>query len=577
MKNRNVFKSALLFLLCAALVWSLAACIVTPDPSSSDVSPSSDETSSNDTSDVGSSDETTSVEPSSSEEQTSSEEPASSEEQTSSEEPASSEEQTSSETTSSEETASSQVAPETAKTANVMDYGAKGNGKADDTEAIAKAIKAAAGGIVVFPAGTYKVTSLTFPENVVPSFEKGAYVNNSGVITVDSYDIYSGGTAVFIGEGGFDGFKNIPTVNVKWFGAYGDGKHDDTYGVQQAVYYGTNVYAPAGTYKITDSVHIESRKKNGAASYDTTITGESRDKTVFVVADGIKGFFGESGGANATVVFDSVTIKGSNRSSYGVYFEKAKRVDVINSRLEGLKWGVYYTYAGDCHFYNNIAENNDIVYKIGEMSMFLYYEKLTNKNNGTFIYCDVPESGGVSNGIMISDCVSENCSREDIYITRNQAVEIYDCTFTGGTGGKAAIFITTSCDSRIMNNKITSKGSSRDGISVTYCTEMYIAENDVTSERYAFSFECSYRSGTYVTKNTFSGTKADVGFIGQANDVKVFRNNLNSPNAIARAVNNTRNILFCQNTVALTYSDAKDGLSGIGGIVGNNFYSDGNY
>ncbi|RNL73903.1 hypothetical protein EBF04_29655 [Streptomyces sp. I6] len=44
---------------------------------------------------------------------------------------------------------------------NVMDYGATGNGSTDDTTAIQTAINAvpASGGTVVFPAGTYKISS----------------------------------------------------------------------------------------------------------------------------------------------------------------------------------------------------------------------------------------------------------------------------------------------------------------------------------------------------------------------------------------------------------------------------------
>jgi hypothetical protein len=41
---------------------------------------------------------------------------------------------------------------------NVRDFGAKGDGKTDDTKAIAAAISGASDGLVEFPRGTYRIT-----------------------------------------------------------------------------------------------------------------------------------------------------------------------------------------------------------------------------------------------------------------------------------------------------------------------------------------------------------------------------------------------------------------------------------
>ncbi|MFC2088240.1 right-handed parallel beta-helix repeat-containing protein [Calditrichota bacterium] len=50
---------------------------------------------------------------------------------------------------------------------NIKDFGAAGNGKTDDTDAVQKAIKSAGknGGIVFFPAGTYLIKSSLIPES----------------------------------------------------------------------------------------------------------------------------------------------------------------------------------------------------------------------------------------------------------------------------------------------------------------------------------------------------------------------------------------------------------------------------
>lgn len=60
---------------------------------------------------------------------------------------------------------------------NVLDYGAKGDGKALDSPAINKAIEAAAakgGGTVFFPAGTYRSFSIRLKSNITLYFDQGS-------------------------------------------------------------------------------------------------------------------------------------------------------------------------------------------------------------------------------------------------------------------------------------------------------------------------------------------------------------------------------------------------------------------
>ena len=70
----------------------------------------------------------------------------------------------------------------------VTDYGANGNGVAENAAAIQKAIDAAAavgGGVVLFPAGEYRTTTIFIKDNVTLRLAKGATIKGS-----PDYDAY---------------------------------------------------------------------------------------------------------------------------------------------------------------------------------------------------------------------------------------------------------------------------------------------------------------------------------------------------------------------------------------------------
>jgi hypothetical protein len=62
-------------------------------------------------------------------------------------------------------------------------------------------------------------------------------------------------------------------VNVKWFGAKGDGVSDDTDSIQNAVNIGIDVFFPKGLYKCTDTITVNSAMtlKGGDNSFDVII------------------------------------------------------------------------------------------------------------------------------------------------------------------------------------------------------------------------------------------------------------------------------------------------------------------
>ena len=62
-------------------------------------------------------------------------------------------------------------------------------------------------------------------------------------------------------------------VNVKQYGAYGDGTHDDTTAIQNTLNSGLNVYIPAGTYLVSSPLSMP---------FNISLNGESRSRTTIL-------------------------------------------------------------------------------------------------------------------------------------------------------------------------------------------------------------------------------------------------------------------------------------------------------
>lgn len=92
-------------------------------------------------------------------------------------------------------------------------------------------------------------------------------------------------------------------VNVKWFGAKGDGVTDDSDAIQAAVVTGSSVFVPAGTYLITKTISLKLQNFIGAGANQTFFNVQNAD--LFELETGgrsiaeIANFSVESLGANA--------------------------------------------------------------------------------------------------------------------------------------------------------------------------------------------------------------------------------------------------------------------------------------
>lgn len=127
--------------------------------------------------------------------------------------------------------------------------------------------------------------SISYPANTV--WASGYHTKNDGAFGshifrlkgVKTTEIDNGGTIIIATIGGTDYVYELQydgAVNVRWFGAKGDGVTDDTTAIQSALNIYYDIYVPNGTYYITN---LFMRSNN-------SITGENRNGTLFIANTG---------------------------------------------------------------------------------------------------------------------------------------------------------------------------------------------------------------------------------------------------------------------------------------------------
>ena len=351
---------------------------------------------------------------------------------------------------------------------NVLEHGVKSDGKTDISEALNSLIGELSkdGGTLYFPAGAYRVSgSVAVPYKVGVVIADGAVIDvgEDGFIKFNSSAFSAPVSQIFRGDGAVSGFGSVPNVYPEWFGAIADDGMDDSEAVGRAIRYAGKVTFGEGVYDIDKSISL----KGAVMGSGLNIIGQGSDKSKLSIGNGVIAFDAHSDGASIHVFeINGVGFyeKNDGKTSYAVK-TNGGAVQVYNCHFEGLDRGVWFDYGGYPQFENNTAKNTNVVFEISERSMFIYFEKCRAEDCGTLVKAVVSPSGGVSNGILLLDCESVNAYAEDVYITENQAVWLYNCSFTGGYGGVASVYYGSHADSGIDNCVISSKpGSERAGV-----------------------------------------------------------------------------------------------------------------
>lgn len=175
----------------------------------------------------------------------------------------------------------------------------------------------------------------------------GLFVWNSGSSGTDD-----NGTIILpTGHGGAGRWvrMNTEVVNVRWFGAVGNGVADDTEAIQAAVNASKSIHLPAGTYKITSRI---------IASDEKHIYGDSQQSTILKITV-----------VDTALVFESIntygvrianmTIEGIAGSTTGISFGSAveesahihvEAVRLLNHSIGIASWHAFAFVAFDSYF-----------------------------------------------------------------------------------------------------------------------------------------------------------------------------------------------------------------------------------
>ncbi|MBR2328002.1 MAG: hypothetical protein IKA51_05225 [Clostridia bacterium] len=405
----------------------------------------------------------------------------------------------------------------------------KGECCAVDISAAAERLCKQQGGTLYFKEGVYTLkSSVTVPENVDLCFAEGAILETEGdaVFTYLGKNITAGKYRIFAENCNLAGFEKTLFGRPEWFGAAADGKTDCSKAFSRAVKTFNTVYLSKGKYLVTETVYAN-------AHSSLVIEGEGMDKTFIIVANGITGFWFNPIHDKNKSPYNAVTVKNlamreikRRQRSVAINYQGGDlRID--GCAFYGFKCGFETSYSGWTHFTNSYTEGNKMACQIKEHSMFLYYKFCHSKNDGNFLFCEIPPSGGYSNGIDINGVLIEDAKDTAIYCCENQALFIDDCHIKNCHGAHG-IYCGKDFDVSVSNCEIEA-AEDNDGFVGIYSSEahsQYYSNNYIKNAKTGIVLEGPYnwRNMSAIDRNVFVNCKENYFKIHRANDYKIFNN-----------------------------------------------------
>lgn len=158
-----------------------------------------------------------------------------------------------------------------ARTIDLLTKGAAGDGVSDDTAHLEAALEAIGDepGTIAVASGRFLIESATIPGHVALQFRNGGQLVVADGATLEVNGPIDAHTVqIFSGDGTVSGQPDALKVLPQWFGAKGDGVHDDARAIQQAADLAANatgrtLFIPEGEYLFHSNLdfrcHVECR------------------------------------------------------------------------------------------------------------------------------------------------------------------------------------------------------------------------------------------------------------------------------------------------------------------------------
>jgi hypothetical protein len=308
-----------------------------------------------------------------------------------------------------------------AEVANVKDFGAVGNGVADDSSAVVAAF--ASNKEVYFPAGIYRIgnnTTITADKTVCMNSAAAFSVNSGVTLTINASFEGNSNSYYFQGLGSVIGLGEVYT---EWFGAIGNKIADDQPAFQKAVTCVQNSF-PSGSNAV---IRLQSKEYLLGSTWNVYQTANA---PIDVIGTGT--LIGDSRlWGTSSFTGQLINIQGSTDniqnivdftiSGFGVFSQNIGRGTGIyfnlvgNSRLNGLQQSLVENIYIDS-FAQGIVLRNTRLVNFKRISVW------NNQIDGSIFananYCVVIQDGAVGEADFCGDFTFDNCqfvTRKDFY------------------------------------------------------------------------------------------------------------------------------------------------------------------